>query len=206
MLARMDGGETSQSTQLTAAKTMRAEDWATYVVVVILLAAAAYRLELTIGQSESLFGRGIALVERAHADRVLEAAPASQQIFTLALAHEIVTFKATALFLGAIICVLGALFVLRTSQVAYRASFEASGWKLGLGTSSPGLVMITLGCALITVAILARASVESRVPLGAATSSSPQPVSDVAKDVERYDAVLKTAASREAKQTETEHE
>ncbi|HET6333158.1 MAG TPA: hypothetical protein VFG30_08090 [Polyangiales bacterium] len=189
----MDGSDAAQTLTSAGTKSMRVEDWLTYVVVVILLASAVYRLEVTIAQSERLFARGIALLERAAQLRAVEPVLASQQVLSISLAHEVVTFKATALFLGAIISVLGALFVLRAGQVAYRASLEGAGWKLGLGTSSPGLVMITLGCALISVAVLARASFENKVPVP--TSANSGTSDDMADRIQRHKEVLKLHAA-----------
>src|SRR5688572_24336237 len=95
-------------------------DYLTYGVVVVLLAAAGAFLYYTVADSRSMFDRGIQLAERTLSTSRPELA--TQQIFVLSLAHQVVAFKATALFVGAMIAILGGLFVLRTGEVRYDAS------------------------------------------------------------------------------------
>lgn len=153
-------------------------DYVTYVVVVLLLAAAGAFLYNTVAESRSMFGRGIQLAEQTLSASRPELA--THEIFVLSLAHQVVAFKATALFVGAMIAVLGGLFVLRTSEVRYDLSAAGAGWKLSLGTSSPGLVMISLGCALVAVAVVSKVAVQNEVPILApiAPAHAPNPSAD----------------------------
>jgi hypothetical protein len=152
-------------------------DGPTFVVVVALLAGMAALLYFLIVQSSATFGRGIVMAEKAAAQRVEAQHVLIQQVYALGMAHEVVTFKATALFVGALIAILGSLFVLRTAETAYDARVEAAGWKVSLGTSSPGLVMISLGCALVAVAVLSKAH-------------APPDSADEASPTTNYDGVL----------------
>ena len=53
----MDGAETHIAPRAEQARAVQTEDWSTYVVVVILLGAAAYRLQATISEIELTLGR-----------------------------------------------------------------------------------------------------------------------------------------------------
>jgi hypothetical protein len=166
-------------------------DGLTFVVVVALLTAMAALLYFVILQSNMTFGRGITLAERAFAEGAEAPHVLIQQVYALGMAHEVVTFKATALFVGALVAILGALFVLRTAETAYDARLEAAGWKVSLGTSSPGLVMISLGCALVAVPMLSKAHAPSD------TVDAPEPTT-------RYDDLLEQLQKAGSLPTATE--
>jgi magnesium-transporting ATPase (P-type) len=90
--------------------------------------------------------------------------------------------KTSALFLGYLLVFTGALYVLRKASAAYRLSTKASGFEGTLQTSSPGLVIITLGVLLIAVTILTKSDVEytapswQLLPAPGANESDSQPV------------------------------
>ena len=141
----------------------------TYVVVVLLLSAVSAFLFMTVQRSEALFTRGIAIAEggaKAGANTALM----TNRVQLLALTHEIVTFKATALMIGATIAILGGLFVLTKVRAGYDLSVNQADWSGALRTTSPGLVMVTLGCGLVSIAILSKVTVPD--PLGNAESTS----------------------------------
>lgn len=95
--------------------------------------------------------------------------------FTRAIDFAIV--KTSALFLGFILAFLGALYVLRTGSVAFALEAHSGNSGGSLKTSSPGLVMISLGILTVAFALFDHTSVkiDSQTPLGqfsVATSAS----------------------------------
>ncbi len=58
------------------------------------------------------------------------------------------------------LALLGALYVLRIATVKYSLDLKSKGSSASLGTSSPGLVMITLGVATVVCALYSRSYVE----------------------------------------------
>lgn len=72
--------------------------------------------------------------------------------------------KTSALFLGYLLVFTGALYVLRSASVTYRVGMKTEGYEGTLQTSSPGLVIITLGILLIAVTILTRSDINYEAP------------------------------------------
>lgn len=91
-------------------------------------------------------------------------------------AWDFAVVKTSALFLGFLVFYTGALFVLRTAEAAYELSVtQGSQTGMSLKTSSPGLVMITLGAALVALVLYNKSAIELQVsatPIAATTTSS----------------------------------
>lgn len=61
--------------------------------------------------------------------------------------------KTCCVFLGYLLMYLGGLYILRTSRQAFGVEIEGKGLKGSLNTASPGLVMASLGTALVLCAL-----------------------------------------------------
>ncbi len=72
--------------------------------------------------------------------------------------------KTTSLMLSFLVVFIGAIYVLRSSTVGFQLSIQNGGLKSSLETASPGLVMITLGLAVVVTTLLVRSSVDYRPP------------------------------------------
>lgn len=81
-------------------------------------------------------------------------------VLTYARALDAAIVKTSALFLGYVLVFTGALYVLRIAGSHYRLSVQSGQNSGSLETSSPGLVIITLGVFLVAVAILNKTSAE----------------------------------------------
>jgi hypothetical protein len=68
--------------------------------------------------------------------------------------------KTTALTMGFVLIFLGALYVLRVGEAEYGLTVGNSAVKSSLQTSSPGLVMVTLGVALTSVVLNTKSAIE----------------------------------------------
>jgi hypothetical protein len=68
--------------------------------------------------------------------------------------------KMSAICLGFLLIFVGALYVLRTADSDFALELEREDARASLQTSSPGLVMITLGVALVAIAILNKSDVD----------------------------------------------
>ena len=146
-------------------------DWRIFLVVTAILVLLT-----------SLFLWGMKVQwEAYHAGIIAALAPcakdhAASLSYDRALGAAIV--KTSALFLGFLLVFTGALYVLRTASVAYRAGMTAGKFAGTLETHSPGLVIITLGVILISVTILTHSDINYVAPSPAsecnATSALPQ--------------------------------
>lgn len=80
--------------------------------------------------------------------------------------------KTTALTMGFVLIFLGALYVLRAGEAEYGLTVGNSAVKSSLQTSSPGLVMVTLGVALTAVVLNTTSNIQYS---GAAQIAAPGP-------------------------------
>lgn len=81
-------------------------------------------------------------------------------ILSLTRALDAAIVKTSALFLGYVLVFTGALYILRIATAHYRLSVKSGRTAGNLDTSSPGLVMLTLGVLLVITAIVNKSSVE----------------------------------------------
>ena len=82
--------------------------------------------------------------------------------------------KTSAVFLGYLLVFTGALYVLRITSTTYRLGVGTEHYKGTLQTSSPGLVIITLGIFLIAITILTRSDINYQ----GSTKAVPAPLGD----------------------------
>lgn len=77
--------------------------------------------------------------------------------------------KTSALFLGFMVIYTGALYVLRSADTAYELSV-GQGTQLGasLKSSSPGLLLVTIGALLVALVLHSRSEVGFQVSAGSA--------------------------------------
>ena len=73
---------------------------------------------------------------------------------TYARASDAAVMKLSALFLGFLLIFTGALYVLRNATAQYKLRAKGVGHSGGLQTSSPGLVVVTLGVLLVGTALV----------------------------------------------------
>jgi len=92
--------------------------------------------------------------------------------------------KSSALFLGYLLVFTGALYVLRSATAAYQLSVKTGTQNGTLQTTSPGLVIITLGVLLITVTIVTKSELNYVPP------APEQQQDQEKKQVEKGQAVL----------------
>lgn len=108
---------------------------------------------------------GIALARSSGAT-----ADAVSLILVYSRAWDFAVTKTSALFLGFMVIYIGALYVLRSADTAYEISYT-QGTQMGatLKSSSPGLVLITLGAVLVGLVLYHK----SEVGLQMSISSTP---------------------------------
>ena len=97
-------------------------------------------------------------------------ADAVSLILVYSRAWDFAVTKTSALFLGFMVIYIGALYVLRSADTAYEISYT-QGTQMGatLKSSSPGLVLITLGAVLVGLVLYHK----SEVGLQMSISSTP---------------------------------
>jgi len=108
------------------------------------------------------YATGIALAERAGA-----AADTVSLILVYSRAWDFAVTKTSALFLGFMVIYTGALYVLRSADTAYELSV-GQGTQLGasLKSSSPGLMLVTIGALLVALVLHSRSEVGFQVSAG----------------------------------------
>lgn len=72
--------------------------------------------------------------------------------------------KTSALFLGYLLVFTGALYVLRNTTSPYGLKTKVEGAEGTLHSNSPGLVIVTLGVVLVTIAILTKSDLNYDAP------------------------------------------
>lgn len=130
-----------------------------FVIVTVLL---AIQLALLVGNlwfQYHNYATGIALAERAGGT-----ADTLSLILIYSRAWDFAVTKTSALFLGFLVIYTGALYVLRSADTAYELSVT-QGAQSGatLKSSSPGLVMITLGSLLVALVLQHKSEVGLQV-------------------------------------------
>jgi hypothetical protein len=111
-----------------------------------------YRVGITLAQSSGATADAVSL------------------ILIYSRAWDFAVTKTSALFLGFMVIYIGALYVLRSADTAYEISYT-QGTQMGatLKSSSPGLVLITLGAVLVGLVLYHK----SEVGLQMSVSSTP---------------------------------
>jgi hypothetical protein len=109
-------------------------------------------------------------------------------VLSYARALDAAIIKTSGLFLGYLLVFTGALYVLRIATSHYRLNIKSGRHSGNLQTSSPGLVMLTLGVLLLVVTILNKTSVEygstRKLPVGAAASAQSDDEEDSSGDAQ----------------------
>lgn len=83
-------------------------------------------------------------------------------VITYTRAWDFAVVKVSSIFLAFCLIMVGALYVLRVATASYSLSVANQAQKSSLETSSPGLVMITLGVVLMAVVVFSSSKVEYR--------------------------------------------
>ena len=135
-----------------------------YVVLLSILALIGFFLFNTLKQTNLCYDNGIKLANRYYEEFARDKSETASfrpdisflYILSYSRANNFATVKYAALFLGYIIVVVGCLFVLYGAQAYYKLKMESKEIKSALETTSPGLVLITLGIILVGVTLLIR--------------------------------------------------
>lgn len=86
-------------------------------------------------------------------------------ILSYSRAWDFAVIKTSALFLGFILVFIGALYILRTVEIAYSLSVSSNeNIKMALSTTSPGLVLSSLGVIIIIFLLFSKSSVIYEAP------------------------------------------
>ncbi|MDF1800541.1 MAG: hypothetical protein P1V81_15290 [Planctomycetota bacterium] len=95
-------------------------------------------------------------------------------------AQDMLFFKGAALIIGFAMVLFGCLFVLTGIQQSYKLSISQGESKSALKTSSPGLVLISLGSVLVVASLTAKASLQTNFDWGGTSAG----VSEAASQAE----------------------
>lgn len=136
-----------------------------FVIVTSLLAVQLVLLVGNLWFQLNNYRVGITLARSSGAT-----ADAVSLILVYSRAWDFAVTKTSALFLGFMVIYIGALYVLRSADTAYEISYT-QGTQMGasLRSSSPGLVLITLGSVLVGLVLYHK----SEVGLQMSISSTP---------------------------------
>jgi hypothetical protein len=137
-------------------RSSRVLDWLIAILLLGLLTFLTYLLVGNLRIEKETYTKAIS-VTLANLDNFgREADPAA--VIALSRALDFATTKTSALFLAYVLIFLGALYVLRTASAAYDLSV-AGPVKGTLHSSSPGLVMLTLGVVIVIVTLTTHSTV-----------------------------------------------
>ena len=126
----------------------------------VLLISATAAMAIAIGLLIYVITSQLGLYHSSVATE-LRRAPAVDHLAVLAYARsaDYAASKYCSLLLGFALIFLGSAYVLRVSTVTYSLSAAAQGASGTFATTSPGLVMATLGVVLVALAVLTQSDV-----------------------------------------------
>jgi hypothetical protein len=125
-----------------------------FVALAMLVAAAVYASLAFVNQNYKFNGL---LIHSAHMHQTGQMSSSEFAAYTanIAVAQEMVGLRFAAMYLSFAIVAAGCVMIVAGFQASYRLSVKLTRSKLTtLETSTPGLVMITLGAVLMAVAVL----------------------------------------------------
>lgn len=120
-----------------------------YVIVAAVIAFIIVAVNWFSTRAVATYVDAAKSAQTAYAEGRIDAHSALTYQLVFARAQDATLVKGGALLLSFLVVILGVLMVLEGSKAFYKLNVEGGGKKSALETSSPGLVMITLGLALV---------------------------------------------------------
>ena len=133
-----------------------------YIVLLLILIGLGFSLWSGLKRSFENYARGIVYAEKASGSvSVTDPAfrPDVSMLYILQYSRAMTAdaTKSSALYLGFVVVLVGCLFVLYGVEAFYSLKVQQKEIKSALETSSPGLVLITLGIVVIVVTLATKA-------------------------------------------------
>ncbi len=119
--------------------------WSLFAIVAASLVAVLILLSTSLYFQWSNYSRGIDACLR-------QTSPDHGVILTYSRAWDFAVSKTLSIFLGFLLILIGALYILRKADTSYALGVEGASIKGSFTASSPGLIMVTLGVALVAFA------------------------------------------------------
>ncbi|AKJ03290.1 Hypothetical protein AA314_04916 [Archangium gephyra] len=120
-----------------------------YIIVAAVIAFILVAVGWFSARAVETYADAANAAQGAYTDRSISPQDALTYRLLFARAQDATLVKGGALLLSFLVVILGVLMVLEGSKAFYKLNVEGGGKKSALETSSPGLVMITLGLALV---------------------------------------------------------
>lgn len=137
-------------------------DIALLVVVILMVVFLMTTLGTNLFFQYTNYSQGISIA--AYGDSSISANHAV--ILAYARAWDFAIVKTSTLFLGFILVFVGALYLLRTVEMAYSLTARSSDKiEMGFSTTSPGLVLSTLGVIIIIVLLFTKTEIRYEEPI-----------------------------------------
>ena len=137
---------------IAESKQLRLDRWLFVVVCSILVIVSLLMLSSLVFQATD-YREGIRIASDPKT-------PDHSAIIAYARSLDIAVVKTSGVFLGFLLVFVGVLYVLRQSSTAYALHGRAGSLSGGLTSSSPGLVLATLGVVLILGAMFNKGMVD----------------------------------------------
>lgn len=170
VIAQADPATTASVAVRIPSGRMDALDRALMVIVSLILALLAGLMITSLSHQWSKYNEAIDVAlgsrEPAQLPNAARTGPDHAAALTYARALDEASIKMSALMLAFVLVFLGALYVLRTTTSAFHLGINnaPAGQSGTLETSSPGLVMVTLGLVLVAIAVLHRTDIDYQGP------------------------------------------
>jgi len=139
-------------------------DWILLTVVLVVLAAVSFMLANNLKAQNTVYDHVI-----AHADSLATRDSSyfddgNAAVLAFARSRDFANMKAAGMFIGFLLLFTGALYLLKVFNLSYKLNADNTpAGSISLESTSPGLIMITLGTALIIVALVTKTSVDYNV-------------------------------------------
>ena len=142
-----------------------------YAVLTLIVTGMAYALA-TVGRTAGAnYGLGLRIARRVFVRDQQSSGLSLAYVLQLSRAYDFVIVKSAALFLGYTVVVVGCMFVLKGVEASYRLQLARAATRSTLETSSPGLVLITIGAALVAVTVMVQSTIQIHTPATPLTRS-----------------------------------
>ncbi|OKS84556.1 OmpA family protein [Mucilaginibacter polytrichastri] len=130
-------------------------DWILIVVVMLVLGLAGFTLYQNLHSQDQVYDKVIAQFMNAK-----DTSTSSAAVLAFSRARDFANMKAASMLVGFLLIFTGALFLLKIFALSYHLKADKTpAGSFSLESSSPGLVMITLGVAIMSVVLLTKTEV-----------------------------------------------
>jgi len=148
----------------TGEEKLRSLDWILLSVVISVLVLTGWMLQANLKAQNATYDRVIDTALSYSARDSSKFNESNVAIFEFSRAKDFANTKAASLFIGFLLIFTGALYLLKVFKLSYKLKADKTPvGNVSFESTSPGLVMITLGVALMIAALVTKTQIDYSV-------------------------------------------